>query len=195
MVSKTTCKSVFLSRYKNISLSRGKFLKILFLNLIVKRNLENSLYFHSASKPAGKASPHSLTFFFFLIFLCGEKFQNFSYPRILHVTWEEGEETRHWFFILFFITGSGSWRDSGKVGNQFVVVFFSSRRKIGLEVLLVPAKADHRLTHTTRLVFLANRIPVPSPFNSIFEFRKFSLLKLLVYLQRLSIIKGNISIS
>lgn len=71
MVSKTTCKSVFLSRYKNISLSRGKFLKILnfkFLNLIVKRNLENSLYFHSASKPAGKASPHSLTFFFFFKF-------------------------------------------------------------------------------------------------------------------------------
>lgn len=189
MVSKTTCKSVFLSRYKNISLSRGKFLKILFLNLIVKRNLENSLYFHSASK--WKSIATFFDIFFFLIFLCGEKFQNFSYPRILHVTWEE---TRHWFFILFFITGSGSWRDSGKVGNQFVVVFFSSRRKIGLEVLLVPAKADHRLTHTTRLVFLANRIPVPSPFNSIFEFRKFSLLKLLVYLQRLSIIKGNISI-
>ena len=51
------------------------------------------------------------------------------------------------YFIFYYISG---WGDSGKVGNQFVVVFFSSRRKIGLEVLLVPAKADHRLTHTTR---------------------------------------------
>lgn len=57
-------------------------------------------------------------------------------------------------FILFFIALSvvGA-SDSGKVGNQFVVVFFSSRRKIGLEVLLVPTKADHRLTHTTYLSF------------------------------------------
>lgn len=67
MVSKTTCKSVFLSRYKNISLSRGKFLKILnfkFLNLIVKRNLENSLYFHSASKWKSIATFFDIFFFF-----------------------------------------------------------------------------------------------------------------------------------
>lgn len=76
----------------------------------------------------------------------GEKFQNFSYPRILHGG-GGGDMTLIFYFIFYYISG---WGDSGKVGNQFVVVFFSSRRKIGLEVLLVPAKADHRLTHTTR---------------------------------------------
>lgn len=104
MVSKTTCKSVFLSRYKNISLSRGKFLKILnfkFLNLIVKRNLENSLYFHSASKPAGKASPHSLTFFFFFNFSLWGKIPKFLISSYF-ACYMGGDTTLIFYFIFYY---------------------------------------------------------------------------------------------
>lgn len=66
-----------------IFLYRRKILKILFLNLIVKETWKILCNFIPLCR-AGKASPHSLIFFFFLIFLCKEKFQNFSYPRILH---------------------------------------------------------------------------------------------------------------
>lgn len=100
MVSKTTCKSVFLSRYKNISLSRGKFLKILFLNLIVKRNLENSLYFHSASKWKSIATFFDIFFFFFNFSLWGKipKFLISSY----FACYMGGDTTLIFYFIFYY---------------------------------------------------------------------------------------------
>lgn len=129
-------KRVF-SRYKNIFLEILKIFRD-WKFLIIKETWKILCIFILLCR-AGKKHRRALwlLFFFCLIFLCArKKFQNFSYPCILYEGWRKWDDTKwrgmcRWFLFYFLL--HYRWlgaSDSGKVGNQFVVVFFSSVGKL-----------------------------------------------------------------
>lgn len=152
-------KRVF-SRYKNIFLEILKIFRD-WKFLIIKETWKILCIFILLCR-AGKKHRRALWLLFFFLFnfpLCKEKIPKFLIS--LYFVW--GMTKMGWYkmtrdvpliFILFFIALSvvgGKWFWQGWKSIRRCFLFI--RRKIGLEVLLVPTKADHRLTHTTYLSF------------------------------------------